>query len=280
METHDKKAQDKEEEALRSTAFRNVSSIASARRRAEDELIRTKEALEAKTAELARANQELERFAAIAAHDLRQPLRNVARYIGMLAKRNQGRLDADSERYIASSLAGAQRMDELIRALLEYARMHDADIAREQVDLKDIVDVVVQTLEEPMREAGAVVRTSSLPTIRANRILMTQLLQNLIQNAIKFRGTEPPVVAVEGAERDDEWIVAVRDNGIGIPAEQRARIFEIFRRLHSNDDYPGLGIGLALARRIVERHGGRIWVESEPGRGSTFFFSLPKVAGK
>ena len=169
-------------------------------------------------------------------------------------------------------------MARLIDDLLEFSRAGRGDNPMEPTDCREILSQVLAGLSSSLREAGAVVRHDGLPTVQGNPSQLTQVFQNLIGNAVKFRGAEPPEIHVSASRRDDEWLFLVRDNGIGIAPEYAERIFVIFQRLHGRNEYPGTGIGLAICKRIVTRHGGRIWVESQPGRGSSFYFTLP-VAG-
>jgi len=226
-------------------------------------------------AELRQSNAELEQFAYVASHDLQEPLRMVASYTQLLSRRYKGKLDDDADEFIGYAVDGATRMQALINDLLTYARAGTRERPMVLTDVASIVDSVIADLTPSITEANATVTRSDLPTLVADPVQMTQLFQNLISNAIKFRGDTPPAVRVT-AERDKhQWRFGIEDNGIGIAQEYADRIFVIFRRLHSRDEYPGTGIGLSICKKIVERHGGRIWVESRPGDGSTFFFTLP-----
>jgi PAS domain S-box-containing protein len=227
---------------------------------------------------LERSNRELEQFAYVASHDLQEPLRLIASYTQLLATRYQGKLDARADEFIAYAVDGAKRMQRLIQDLLAYSRVANRDVAMVPVDCQALMEIVARNLSVVIQETGAKVTWESLPVIQGSDNQMAQLLQNLVGNAIKFHGAQPPEVHVSAQLSDNgkEWVFAVRDNGIGIAPEFFERIFVIFQRLHSRRKYEGTGIGLAICKRIVERHGGRIWVESEPEKGSTFCFTVPK----
>ncbi|MBF8267207.1 MAG: hypothetical protein HW388_715 [Dehalococcoidia bacterium] len=237
------------------------------------------QALAQQAAELERSNQELQQFAYVASHDLQEPLRMVASYTQLLARRYQGKLDADADEFIAYAVDGANRMQRLINSLLEFSRVSTQGREPEPTDSAVAFQQAVSNLGMAMEESGAVVTHDPLPTVMADATQLTQVFQNLIGNAIKFHGEEPPRVHVSAEPKDNEWLFSVRDNGIGIEPEYFDRVFVIFQRLHSRLEYPGTGIGLALCKRIVERHGGRIWVESELGKGTTFYFTLPAAGG-
>ena len=236
---------------------------------------RAQEMLKQKNEELTRSNAELEQFAYIASHDLQEPLRMVASFAQLLARRYQGTLDERGEKYIGYIVEGAFRMQALINDLLTYSRVDTRGHPFVSVDCVRSVEQALFNLQVAIREAGARVDVGMLPTIQADETQINQLFQNLIGNAIKFRSNEPAEVRV-WAERDGaDWRFAVRDNGIGIEAQYAERIFVIFQRLHGREQYPGTGIGLAVCKKIVQRHGGKIWFESTPGKGSTFFFTIP-----
>jgi PAS domain S-box-containing protein len=232
-------------------------------------------------AELARSNAELEQFAYIASHDLQEPLRMVASYTQLLRRRYTGKLDADADEFIGYAVDGALRMQALINGLLTYARVGTRLLELESVDANQIVDAVVADLAAAIADSNATIIRDPLPTVLADATQLHQLFLNLISNAIKFRVAAPPVVRINAQPLADEWVISVRDQGIGIPADSLERIFMIFQRLHTHQEYPGNGIGLAVCKRVVERMGGRIWVDSQPGDGTTFFFSLkrPSTAG-
>lgn len=238
------------------------------RKQAELQLLR-------KTEELARSNLDLEQFAYVASHDLQEPLRAVAGCVQVLQRRYKDSLDERAGELILHTVDGVSRMQVLINDLLEYSRISTRGKPLEQLDCGDILNRALANLASSVRESGATVTHESLPTVWADHTQLTQLFQNLLGNAIKFKSAEPPVIHVSAQRRDDHWVVSVKDNGIGIQPEYFDRIFVVFQRLHTRKDYSGTGIGLAICKKIVERHGGKLWVESEPGKGSTFTFSLP-----
>ncbi len=233
--------------------------------------------LEATTAELARSNADLERFAYVASHDLQEPLRMISSYVGLLARRYEGEIDERADKYIRYAVDGAERMKALINALLQYSRVGRASEAHEVVDLDRVLDGVLDNMKLRIQEVGGTVTRDPLPTVEGHRDQLAMVFQNLIANALKFRGEEPPRVEISSREEDDDWVVEVRDNGIGIDPEYFDRVFVIFQRLHTREEYGGTGIGLSLCKKVVERHGGRMWIESEGTSGSTFFFTLPKL---
>ncbi len=237
------------------------------------------EALSRQAAELARSNADLERFAYVASHDLQEPLRMVASYTQLLARRYRGRLDDDADEFIGFAVDGVNRMQALINDLLSYSRVDRRGGEFRRTPLTKTLREVLATLGPALDEAGATITNDPLPVVTGDRTQLSQLFQNLIQNAVKFRrpGVHPRIhIGVE--DLGDMWQLSVRDNGIGIAEEFLERIFIIFQRLHNRADYPGTGIGLAICKKIVERHGGRIWVESVVDEGSTFYFTLPKDA--
>jgi light-regulated signal transduction histidine kinase (bacteriophytochrome) len=224
---------------------------------------------------LARSNAELEQFAYVASHDLQEPLRMVASYTQLLQRRYRGRLDDDADEFIAYAVDGATRMQQLIQDLLAYSRVGTRGRPFEPVDTAALVDGVLADLGARLAETGGVVERGDLPVVVADPLQLRQVFQNLIDNALKYHGADPPRVAIAAERAGAEWRFAVRDNGIGVAPEYVERVFGLFQRLHTQADYPGTGIGLALCQKIVARHGGRIWLESAPGRGATFFFTLP-----
>lgn len=241
---------------------------------------RMESALEEKAKELERSNQELEQFAYIASHDLQEPLRMIASYTQLLERRYKERLDADALQFISYAVDGAARMQALINDLLAYSRVGTRAKAFVLIDCADVVRRALKNLEIAIEESGAKVVVADLPKVQGDLTQLTQLFQNLVGNAIKFRGDKPPAIHIS-AQLEEEgpsvWHFAVRDEGIGIDPQYFERIFVIFQRLHTREEYPGTGIGLAVCKKIVERHGGQIWVESEVGKGSTFHFTIPKA---
>jgi PAS domain S-box-containing protein len=230
-------------------------------------------------AALERSNRDLEQFAYVASHDLQEPLRMVGSFAGLLARRYKGKLDSEADEFIAYIVDGAERMKMLIEDLLAYSRVSTKGKPLERVSLQAITDRVLTDLRGAIESSGSMVTVGALPEVIADRVQLGQVMLNLIGNAIKFKGERPPEVNVGAEASGVEWVVSVADNGIGIDPRHAARIFQIFERLHATAEYPGTGIGLAICKKIVERHGGRIWVESSPGRGSTFFFTLPRREG-
>lgn len=233
------------------------------------------QALDERARELARSNADLEQFAYVASHDLQEPLRAVVSYLQLLERRYGSQLDERAKRYIAYAVDGGRRMQTLISDLLTYSRVGRRDIAFEDVDLEAIVKRVEAGLHVAIEESDAVLTYDPLPTVVGDSTQLTQLFQNLIVNAIKFRGESPPRVHVSAERHDGAWLFSVRDNGIGIAPEYRERVFVLFQRLHARDEYGGTGIGLAVCKKIVERRGGTLWVEDTPGGGSTFRFTIP-----
>ncbi len=224
---------------------------------------------------MARSNKDLEQFAYVASHDLQEPLRTVIGFVQLLQKRYNNQLDAEANQFIDFTVDGAKRMEALIKDLLAYARVgsHGKELA--PTDAGTALRQALDNLNTRIHETAAEITCGELPTIRADNVQLVQLFQNLIGNALKFHGETPPKIRVDASRNEDHWRFTVRDNGIGIAPEALDRIFLIFERLHTRTQYPGTGIGLAICKRIVDRHGGRIWVESEPGQGATFSFTLP-----
>jgi len=225
--------------------------------------------------ELKRSNEELERFAYVASHDLQEPLRMIRNYVELLGRRYRGKLDADADDFIGFAQDGATRMQRLIEDLLSYSRVNTRGAELQPTDATVALTRALANLHLVIAETGATITHDALPVLPADSSQLEHVFQNLIGNALKFRGADPPVIHVAMAQRDGEAVFDVRDNGIGIDPQYFDRIFVIFQRLHGREQYPGTGLGLAITKRIIERHGGRIWVESQPGQGSTFFFALP-----
>ncbi len=249
------------------------------RKQAEEALHRARDELELRvqerTEDLARANAELEQFAYIAAHDLQEPLRMISIFTQLLAKRYKGRLDKDADEFITYVVDGAKHMQQMIEDLLTYSRVGTSGKPFEPANCEAVFDQAVANLKVAIEENGAAVTHDPLPTVMVDTSQMIELFQNLISNAIKFRREEPPRVHVSAKIADNEWFFSVSDNGIGISPEFMGQLFKIFQREYVAK-YPGTGVGLAICRRIVERHGGRIWAESEHGKGSTFYFTIQK----
>jgi PAS domain S-box-containing protein len=249
---------------LVTTAIRDVS----ARKKIEAELHRN-------ITELYRSNEELGQFAYVASHDLQEPLRMVASYTQLLSKRYKGRLDADADEFIAFAVDGANRMQRLIQDLLVYSRVGTKGKVLLDTSSEEALQAALMNLRGAIDESGAQVTHDPLPGVMADEMQLTQLFQNLVGNAIKYQRAGVPTVHVSAARSGEEkWLFSVKDNGLGIDSRHFERIFGMFQRLHGRDEFAGTGIGLAICKKIVERHGGEIWVESEPGNGSTFRFAL------
>lgn len=259
-------------------AVATISDITEARR-AQEELKRLNADLNTYATELERSNVELQQFAYVSSHDLKEPLRMVTSYLNLLERRYKGQLDSDAQEFIGFAVDGATRMQNLINDLLAYSRVGTHGQPFGLVDLESVLDQALANLQVMIEENGAQVTHDPLPTLAVDATQLIALFQNLIGNGIKFHGSRSPQVHVSARETPGEWVFSVRDNGIGIEAGFYERIFVIFQRLHSRSEYPGTGIGLAVCKKIVERHDGRIWVESVIGDGSTFLFTIPKSQG-
>lgn len=231
--------------------------------------------LAGKVIELARSNADLEQFAYVASHDLQEPLRMIANYTQLLAERYRGKLDEQADKYIGYSVDGAVRMQALIKDLLNFSRVAKQEIKHQTTDCGAVAEQAVKNLRAAVEESGAVVNWSGLPVVMADPAQLTQVFQNLIANAIKFHGSETPKIQIDSEKKHHQWVFAVSDNGIGIPAESWQDIFVIFRGLHTRTEYAGNGIGLSMCKKIVERHGGKLWVEAQANPGCCFKFTLP-----
>ena len=236
---------------------------------------RREEELKKLSEELARSNTDLRDFAYVASHDLKKPLQSIEGFAKLLARRYKGKLDAKADEFIEYIGSGVYRMQELIKDLLEYSQIGAKEKKVKPTDCRLIVEKAVGNLQAAIEESKAVVTYDELPTVMVDTPQMISLFQNLIDNAIKFRGEDVPRVHISAERKGDEWVFSIRDNGIGIEPKDAQRIFGMFQRLHGSTDYPGTGIGLSICKKIIERHGGRIWLESETGKGSTFYFTMP-----
>src|SRR4030042_951036 len=257
------------------------------RKNAEEELRKYREHLEdlveQRTAklkkmadELTRSNKDLKEFAYVVSHDLKEPLQVIKGFLMLFEKRYKDKLDEKANEIIRFTVDGAERMQELIKDLLEYSQVGTKGKEFKPADCSLILNKAISNLKVSIEESGGVVTHDTLPTVTADAIQLSRLFQNLIGNAIKFHGSEAPMVHISTERKGDEWLFSVRDNGMGIDPKFADRIFTVFQRLNSSDEYPGTGIGLAICKKIVEHHGGRIWVESEPGKGATFYFTIPE----
>jgi PAS domain S-box-containing protein len=247
-----------------------------ARREAEAAMREVNEELAVQAKELRRSNDELQQFAYVASHDLQEPLRMISSYTQLLQRRHGDKLDGDARDFMAFIVDGAARMKQLIEDLLEYSRVGTRGRELEPVESGGALDRALANLHGAREASQAQVTHGRMPAVIADSAQLAQLFQNLIGNAIKFRGPEAPRIHVEAETRPDSWVFTVRDNGIGLEQQFAERIFMMFQRLHGKDEYPGTGIGLAICKKIVERHGGRIWVDSQPGRGATFGFTIAR----
>jgi len=241
------------------------------------EIKKTEEELKRISEELARSNAELKDFAYIASHDLKKPLQSIESFANLLARRYKGKLDAKADEFISYIVEGVQRLQILIKDLLEYSQIETKAKNIKPTDCSFIVEEAMSNLKTAMDESNAVVTYNKLPTIMSDPQQIISLFQNLIDNAIKFRSNKAPRVRISADRKGNEWLFSIRDNGIGIDPENFEKIFVMFQRLHGSADFPGTGIGLSICKKIIERHGGRIWVESEPGKGATFFFVIPSI---
>jgi signal transduction histidine kinase len=231
--------------------------------------------VEERTRELKRSNQELEQFAYVASHDLQEPLRMISSYTQLLAKKYKGQLDEKADIYINYAVDGASRMQTLINDLLEYSRVSTHGGNFEQFDCNGMINNVILYMKQRIDECGASVVVDHLPVISGDMSQIERVFMNLISNSLKYKGTQQPTIHISVVQQKNTWLFSVRDNGIGIDQKYKEKVFVIFQRLHSLTEYSGTGIGLAVCKRIVERHGGEIWFESEVGKGATFYFTIP-----
>jgi light-regulated signal transduction histidine kinase (bacteriophytochrome) len=244
------------------------------RRATERELARARALLAERATELERSNGDLEQFAYVVSHDLSEPLRAISGFLQLLERRHAPHLDDDARRYIARSVEGAERMRLLIDDLLAYSRAGRGGAPMNAVDLNQVLADMLRWLEAPLRETGATLRADALPTVHGNAAQLGQVLQNLLSNALKFRQGSP-TIEIQSRRKGDEWTISVLDDGIGVKPEFADRIFLVFKRLNGRGAYPGTGIGLAICKRVVESHGGRIWCEPRPEGGTAFHLTLP-----
>jgi light-regulated signal transduction histidine kinase (bacteriophytochrome) len=244
------------------------------------ELASSREALQRLAGDLARSNEELQHFAYIASHDLQEPLRMISSYLSLLDRRAGDQLSKDSRDFIRFAIDGSKRMKLLIDDLLKFSRVGSRGETMELVDCESVLDMVLANLKFAIADSHASIKFDELPQVKGDSVQLGQLFQNLIGNALRFHGGEPPRIEVTVRREGNLWIFAVKDNGIGFDMQYKERIFDIFQRLHSRDEYPGTGVGLAICKKIVERHGGRIWAESSPGHGATFCFTLRAEGGE
>jgi light-regulated signal transduction histidine kinase (bacteriophytochrome) len=235
----------------------------------------TAQILAKRTEEMERSNKDLQQFAYIASHDLQEPLRMVSSYVKLLKRRYEGRLDADADEFIGFAVDGATRMQHMIQDLLSYSRVNTHGNPPSPTNVGQVLRQVLTNLRLAIDESGAKITHEFLPEVEADATQLVQLFQNLIANAIKFCGKGSPRIYVSVQKEDQSWVFSIQDNGIGIDLDFADRVFTIFQRLHTREEYPGTGIGLAICKKIVERHGGSIWVKSKVGEGSTFYFTLP-----
>jgi light-regulated signal transduction histidine kinase (bacteriophytochrome) len=247
----------------------------SERRRAEQALEDSRRALKERAVALQRSNEELAQFAYVASHDLSEPLRTIANFTQLLQRRYKGKLDDDADTYISFVVDGATRMQLLIDDLLSYSRSGHQDLQLGPVDCTKLVEELLQALSPLIAESGAQIQVGPLPTVLGDKAKLAQVFQNLLANAIKFHGPQPPRVQVTAAKDAGAWQLSIADAGIGIEPRHAERVFKMFQRLHLRHEYPGTGIGLAVCKRIVERHGGRIWFEPGAPCGTVFHFTIP-----
>ena len=236
---------------------------------------KTESEIKQKTEDIARSNKELEQFAYVASHDLQEPLRTIISYLQLLEKRYKNKLDTKADEFINFAVDGSKRMYTLINDLLAYSRIQTTGLTFEKIDCAKIMDIVLDNLQNTIAKSKAKISfDTELPVIKADKVQMVQLFQNLIDNSIKYKSTKAPKIRITAEKKGNVWLFSLTDNGIGIAKEYAERIFVIFQRLHTREKYEGTGIGLSVCKKIVEHHGGKIWVESELGKGSTFYFTI------
>jgi signal transduction histidine kinase len=240
---------------------------------------RLRDELERHAEALARSNSELQQFAYVASHDLQEPLRTISSYVQLLARRYKSQLDGDANEFIGFAVEGTKRMQNLINDLLSLSRVGTRGLELAPIDCGEVLKESLANLQAALTESGAEVTYDSLPTVMADKPQLAQLFQNLVGNALKFHSGNAPKIHISCQPNGKECTIAVKDNGIGIDPRHAERIFQVFQRLHDREKYAGTGIGLAICKKIVERHGGHIWVESQPGEGATFLFNLAKAEG-
>ncbi len=262
--------------------FRSILTDVTRLKNAERALEKAKDELELKviirTEELQKSNAELQQFAYVASHDLQEPLRMVISYLTLLEKRCQGNLDPEAREFIQYAVEGGKRMKDLIDDLLLYSRIDSQQRKFTWVDMNKVTERTLEGLAVLINDCQAKVSVDHLPTIEGDESQLLRVMQNLVSNAVKFHGPEPPKAHISATEHGDVWTFAIQDNGIGLRMEYSERIFQMFQRLHTRDRFPGSGVGLAIVKKIVERHGGRVWVESAEGKGATFYFTIPKAS--
>jgi hypothetical protein len=242
------------------------------------EQVNAEHKLESTLNKLTSSNKELEQFAYIASHDLQEPLRMIGSYVQLLQRRYQNKIDDDANDFINYAVDGANRMKQMINDLLTYSRIGTQGRGFESVDCEEVLDVALRDLHQTIDESGAAIKHETLPEVTGDSLQLAQLFKNLISNSIKYRGDEPATIEISAEERDGETVFKFKDNGVGIDPDYFDQIFVIFRRLRNIGPESGSGIGLAICKKIVERHSGRIWVESQPDKGSTFCFTISKKA--
>ena len=239
-----------------------------------EELKKAYEEIEKRTLDFERSNEDLKHFAYVASHDLREPLRMITSFLQLLEKRYKDNLDQEANTFIEFAVDGAKRLDNMINDLIEYSKVTNNKMEFSSIKLENVLNEALISLMVPIKENNAIITYDTLPVVNGNKQLLIQLFQNLIGNAIKYRSQDDPQIHISALKEKDQYLFSVNDNGIGMDSEHINRIFTIFQRLHRNDEYEGTGIGLAIAQKIVYQHGGQIWVESELGNGSTFYFTI------